>query len=330
MKNYDYNCHKSSSGLKMFRYTLSSSLRSFRKILVLSDLHIFSENDLANMDMIIEELKIEKYDAILLVGDITDQTKVLSENEAITNRLLSFIANLGVVAPTYIVYGNHDLGAYSLSYKKHFGTPWLDEYSIFKEKLNDVIGGYNGVHILDNVTEHIEDGFTISGVNPSIDYVTADSNGAFDKIIDKIDLSFLSNLNSSDINILLCHYPNVIFELHKMGLLNNIDLCVSGHNHNGCSQLKFFPVEEIFNLLGMKNRGFITPSMSLKFRDTKNLRGVVELDERTNLLINPCIKTFSATGNKLELLDGLFYKGATSIEFVPEKEFVLKPKNSLK
>lgn len=317
------NC---ASGLRIFRYAVSSLGKRRKKFLTLSDLHIFSERDYENMDIIIEELKSVHYDAIFLDGDIIDQTRVLRADEKTTNRLLWFIASLGEIAPTYVVYGNHDLGIYSNNYAKWFKTPWIDDCSVFKEKFNDRIAGYDGIHIVDNKVESLGDGYTVCGVSPGMDYILKDSNGEIDKVLDSIDLSFLTDLKENDFNILLCHYPNVVFDLYKLGYLKRVDVALSGHNHNGCTQLKIFPVEKLFDLFGMKNRGLVTPSMSVKFSNTSTLRGVKELDDRTNLVINPCIKTFSATGDSWELLDGLFYKGATSVECIPEEEIVLKKK----
>lgn len=284
------------------------------------------------MDRILKEASNKDYDAILLVGDILDQTSAL-EDEQLTNKILWFLASLGKILPTYVVYGNHDLGHYFKNLERLVGSPWITGEKLFKERFESIVSSMTGVFILNNKTAILDDGYTVSGINPSVNYFSNPLEN-FQIILDEIDLSFLTTLDSQSINILMCHYPNVIFELHRLGifelhrlgLLKNVDLCVCGHNHNGCTQLKVFPLEQILNFIGCSNRGLITPNMSMKLGDTKHLRGVVELDDNTNLVINPSIKAFSACSEKLEVLDPLFYRGVSSLEFVPEKEFVMKLK----
>lgn len=326
MKRYTYCADKSKSGLKIFHYTVPSKDGSTLKCLALSDLHIFSDADLKNMDIIIKELQSSQYDILFLVGDIADQATLFRDEELMTNRLLNFIRTLGTILPVYLVYGNHDEGFYVPKDKKLNGSLWLDGSHFFNEKFHSLISGYEGVHILDNKTVSLRKGYTLSGINPSINYMIKDMDDDLNAISNKVDLSFLEGLQDEETNILLCHYPDLLVALARDGLLQKVDLCISGHNHNGCTQLRIFPIEAIFDFLKMRNRGIITPCMSILPKDTKNLRGVIEFDERTNMSINPCVKTFSACGGSMEKLDSLFYKGATSVEFVPEKEFTLKPK----
>jgi len=324
LKTYTYGGKKSESGLKVFKYTCSSCGKNDKHFLVISDLHFFKEKDFINLDRILKEASNKDYDAILLVGDILDQTSAL-EDEQLTKKILWFLASLGKILPTYVVYGNHDLGHYFKNLERPVGSPWITGEKLFKERFESIVSSMTGVFILNNRTAILDDGYTVSGINPSVNYFSNPLEN-FQIILDEIDLSFLTTLDSQSINILMCHYPNVIFELHRLVLLKNVDLCVCGHNHNGCTQLKVFPLEQILNFIGCSNRGLITPNMSMKLGDTKHLRGVVELDDNTNLVINHNIKTFSACSEKLEVLDPLFYRGVSSLEFVPEKEFVMKLK----
>jgi len=134
---------------------------------------------------------------------------------------------------------------------------------------------------------------------------------------------FLSKLNPNFNNILLCHYPNAIITLYRNNLLHNISLGISDHNHNGLTQNVL--LEEILDFIGANNRGLVTSGMSMKPNETKYLRGIVELDSSTNLLINPAIKTFTlCTGNgNLEKLNCLFYPGASVINYVSKEEYNL-------
>lgn len=289
------------------------------KVLVLSDLHIFSIEDMLSVEKLLESLKKNKYDAIYLVGDILDATNILSWSDKVTGRLFELMAFLGHIAPTYIVYGSHDL-AYKTTSTKH---PWLADEKTFKTKFLNHIAGYQNINVLENETKEIKEGYTISGINPSLSYAMNTPDGAINCLLGEIsNFEFLNRLEPDKTNTLLCHYPNAIMTLNeKTDLLKNIDCSVAGHNHNGCTQFKkIIPVEAVLNLFRQKNRGLITPGKSVKLRDTKILRGTVDLSKRNTLVMNPAVKTMAANTGPLEKLDGLFYKGYTVLEYIPEKE----------
>jgi len=51
------------------------------------------------------------------------------------------------------------------------------------------------------------------------------------------------------------------------------------------------------------------------------MRGVIELDSGTNLLLNPAIKTFGDTSGIFTIFNLLFYSGISIINYIPEEEF---------
>lgn len=322
MNSYIYSSNVSKvSGIKVFEYVTNTKQQVGKKFLVISDLHALNRFDALGFRAIINELtlKNKKYEAIFLVGDILDSTNILYGNQAIYILLLHFMEFLGSVAPTYVVYASHDLSYYSLDNVKSTGSPWIPDEEMFRKRFLDVVSKFPGFHIIENATEVLGDGYTISTFNPSLEYAMNFPDGISSKSENIASfVSFLDDLSSDDTNLLLCHYPNFILYLFKQGYLKNVDLAIAGHNHNGCTQLKFFPIEFILNFFKQPNRGLITPGKSLSPKDTENLRGVVELNERTNLLINPAIKTL-ADCSGLEHFDNLyFYKGVTEIEYIPE------------
>lgn len=283
------------------------------KVLVLSDLHIFTEKDIKQVEKFLDKIKNNNYDAIYLVGDIIDSTNVLKLFDSVTGRLLELIAFLGHIAPTYIVYGSHDL-----AYRSIYNT-WLNDKSTFENEFLNKISGYHNINVLENETRSLKEGtgYTISGYNPTLVYAlnTPDGN---EKILLREKCKFLTELSSDKTNTVLCHYPQAIMNLHKAGILKNANLSVTGHNHNGCTQFKFIPVEFFLDLFRQNNRGLITPGKSIKLEDTKNLRGNIELGDDSTLLINPAFKTLAACTGKLEKLDWMFYRGYSEIEYIPE------------
>lgn len=286
------------------------------KALVISDLHIFSAKDIYEVEKLMDNLKNNNYDAIYLVGDIIDATNILNWHDAITGRLLELIAFLGHVAPTYIVYASHDL-AYRTTTKL-----WLRDEETFKEKFLDKIASYPNINVLENETKSLKEGtdYTISGFNPSLEYAMTTPDGNTKILLQEQErYDFLTKLQPDKTNTVLCHYPNAIIDLYNEGILQNANLSITGHNHNGCTQFKFIPVETILNFFRQYNRGLITPGKSIMPKDTKTLRGIKVLDSNNTLLINPSFKTFAACTGPLAKIDWMFYHGYSEIEYIPEE-----------
>jgi len=279
-------------------------------LFVLSDLHIYDNRSLKKLKKIKTFLNNKEYDVICLVGDIIDSTNILDKNNKIYQELINFIQFLGTKAKTYIVYGNHDVSSYNYKLRKR-----KDDINRFYDVLAKDLKSIKNIKLLDNQVVQLKEGYTISGFNPRINYDY--KNGEDEFFYENID--FTKKINPKNFNILLCHYPNVINELINERKIKNIDVGISGHNHNGMTQLKFFPVETILNIFNQKNRGIITPKKSFKLSKTKFLRGKMKLNDKTTLIINPAVTSLSNCAGFLHKFDNLFYCGATEINFIPEK-----------
>lgn len=305
-------------------YTKGTKQDGEFRALVISDIHFSKEKDVKILDSIANRIEREifekgRFDAIFVVGDIIDATNILhNEHAKYVGELFTFFSKLGLYAPTYVVCGNHDLGYFSKSKQGH----WVKDEQTFQYKFLDQINKIHGIHVLENETTRILDGYTVSGINPSLDYVLDKPDGDRELLFEMKDrLSFLKRLKAEDENILLCHYPQALLALKDEEELEHIDLSIAGHNHNGATQ--FIPLEIFLNLIGQKNRGLISPGNTLF---PNNIRGIIRLSERNTMLINPAVKTFSSCAGVLENVDCLFYKGASEIQFCPGDDFSLSRK----
>lgn len=298
--------------MKIFNRIIITEQNNSLRALTISDLHVYKENDIRALEKIVEHLNNKSYDVIFLVGDIIDATNLLHDDSYVTGKLLTFISYLGEVAPTYIVHGTHDIAYRSVN---EWQCDYQSSYDLFLNKL----AAMKSVYVLENEIKKIKEGYMVAGYSPSFNYTKSAPDGN-DYILSNEykDFDFLNSLDSKTTNTFLCHYPNIIYYLYRNNRLSNVDVSIAGHNHNGVTQFKFFPMEGLLNLLGQKNRGIITPGKSLKLKDTRCLRGNVQLDERSTLIINPSFKTLSASTGVLETFDSLFYKGATEINYVPK------------
>lgn len=321
MKKYTYKKDKNSN-FKIFKYTRLVDNKCSKRFLVISDLHIFYDSDIKLLEDLTEAISKEEYDAIIVAGDIIDATNILTENPYLTSKILDFIKFLGTKSPTFVAYGAHDIERY---YENNISNcPWIYDAGSFCDKLLDKMASYPNINVKGGIINDIGDNYKIGIINPNLYFGWGLNNREYDTIVEQYTYGFLEYLNTMDINTVICHYPAIIFKLQELGLLTNVDLCVSGHSHNGITQFKYLPVEKIFNLIGMKNRGLVpTTTKEFYFTATKHSRGVISLNERTNLVINPTLKTISASKGNFEKFDNLFYKSFTEINYISKDDLSL-------
>lgn len=314
--------------MKTLEYTIKTAKKSQKKVLILSDLHISKHEDAVKLKKLISKIleniqKRKTYDAFLLDGDIYDSTNVL-RNEYLRNIVLDFIRLLGSIAPTVLTTGNHDVCALKIS--KNYRKGWKIDYDTFRQKFLDVVRNFEGVVLVDTGSCNLDAEYVISIYNPSIEYMlSSPENRETSMTKDRDSYEFLKCLDRDKIQILLCHYPDVLKWLHSKGYLKNVDLAIAGHNHNGMTQFLF--LENILHAVGQKNRGIITPDMSAKLADTAKMRGMINLDDETKLYINPAFTSLAPNTGFLNHLDKFFYSGMTEITFEPDKRIALEKKN---
>lgn len=189
-----------SRNIDVTRFTVSGAPEAFSgfKIVQISDLHN-AEFGTDNQKLI-DILKSEAPDAIVITGDLIDARRTNTEIAE------SFARRCTEIADCYYVPGNHEarLG----------GT-----YDAFESALIA-----DGVNVLRNGSVRIRkemDAIRIIGVD----------DPAFAKASDAITNldAALEALSSDDFTILLAHRPELIDEYSKWG----IDLVLSGHAHGG-------------------------------------------------------------------------------------------------
>lgn len=189
-----------SRNIDVTRFTVSGAPEAFSgfKIVQISDLHN-AEFGTDNQKLI-DILKSEAPDAIVITGDLIDARRTNTEIAE------SFARRCMEIADCYYVPGNHEARLDST-------------YDAFESALIA-----DGVNVLRNGSVRIRkemDAIRIIGVD----------DPAFAKASDAITNldAALEALSSDDFTILLAHRPELIDEYSKWG----IDLVLSGHAHGG-------------------------------------------------------------------------------------------------
>ncbi len=179
---------------------LSAPLR----IAVASDLH---DNP---FERVIEALKKESPDLILIPGDLTDDEQI---NEGASNAL-AFLRACVSLAPTYYSLGNHEIRCYHRG--NHFSHPTPIP---IPDHYRKAVAETGAILLEDCAIER--DGLLLcalgSGLNGKINKPNADAVNTF------------RALPSDKIKLLLCHHPEYIPEVSEIGM----DLVVCGHAHGG-------------------------------------------------------------------------------------------------
>lgn len=189
-----------SRNIDVTRFTVSGAPEAFSgfKIAQISDLHN-AEFGTDNQKLI-DILKSEAPDAIVITGDLIDARRTNTEIAE------SFARRCMEIADCYYVPGNHEarLG----------GT-----YDAFESALIA-----DGVNVLRNGSVRIRKGMDAIRIVGVDDAAFAKASDA----ITNLDAA-LEALSSDDFTILLAHRPELIDEYSKWG----IDLVLSGHAHGG-------------------------------------------------------------------------------------------------
>ena len=189
-----------SRNIDVTRFTVSGAPEAFSgfKIAQISDLHN-AEFGTDNQKLI-DILKSEAPDAIVITGDLIDARRTNTEIAE------SFARRCMEIADCYYVPGNHEarLG----------GT-----YDAFESALIA-----DGVNVLRNGSVRIRKGMDAIRIVGVDDPAFAKASDA----ITNLDAT-LEALSSDDFTILLAHRPELIDEYSKWG----IDLVLSGHAHGG-------------------------------------------------------------------------------------------------
>ena len=175
------------------------------------DLHIAVTSDLHDTRNapILELLRPEQPDLILIPGDLTDDRGLKNPDSA----AYAYLRDCAKIAPTFYSFGNHELGCYHKG--KHWTHPTQRQLS--KKILQQIRS--TGAVLLDD--EYVCHGaLSICGLRSGLD---GKRNSPNEKALKQF-------ADLPGIRILLCHHPEYYLPYIKS---TGIELTVCGHAHGG-------------------------------------------------------------------------------------------------
>lgn len=215
------------------------------KIALLSDIHFYTEYKDRIFCRLLKQIKKNKPNYIAIVGDILDSSNITD-----ITRLINFFKSLGALAPTIVVKGNHDE-------KTGYMNNWyFQENEILIKELKKI----NNVHFLnDDIWQ--DNNITFYGFNLSYNHYECEDE-SYESFCEEVN-KLKCQIPKDTYNITLFHSPINIYNFiqnNSKHNLNNSDLILSGHMHNGC--LPFIithPINKIFKT----SRSLISPNKTL-------------------------------------------------------------------
>lgn len=190
------------------------------KIAMFADSHLGTTFDAQGLSEHLDEIMKQSPDILLIPGDFiddgTDRENMIKACEA--------LGKLDVRYGVWFAYGNHDKGYYSAEHRGYTA----EEFETELKK--------NGVHVLEDSIELVDDRFYVVGRKDKSDNTRKDLS----EIIDKLD--------TDKYIIVLDHQPAD----YQAESETAADLVVSGHTHGG----QFFPFTYVGEWINVNDRTY--------------------------------------------------------------------------
>lgn len=250
--------------LKIFNYKVLKDL----KIAALSDLHISKLVGKSKLDPLKYQLYEENADYNVFLGDLFDSPLIIN-NHTKQKELLGLLQASANIAPTMIILGSHD---------------YVDEtkdgnYLCYNEEFWNRVANIKGITLLNN-SVYKDDKIFFMGYMQTLKYYYStnpdykhheDSEAFYEDFRKQKDL--YQRLPSDLPKIALIHSLEFTDLEKNQNLLNEYDLVMGGHDHDGCVPFG----------IGNFKRGIISPKKEIL---PENVRGFRTLENGTHVLVN--------------------------------------------
>ena len=212
---------------------------------VISDIHYYPKFNTNIFRRLEKQVQKRQPNYICVVGDILDESKFTE-----IDNLITFFTDLAKISPVIVVLGNHDEKTGAM-------FKWQSKNnSVLTKALNKI----DNLHLLEDEIWQ-DNNITFYGFNLSFNYYEK-SDEAYEVFVEETK-QLKCPLQKETYNITLFHSPANIYQFiakNPNHPLNQTDLILSGHMHNGCLP---FIIAHPLNKLFKTNVGLISPQKTL-------------------------------------------------------------------
>lgn len=244
-------------------------------IIHIADIHYNSNTKLNKLFKLVDEIKKQNPDYIMITGDLIDEPKII-QNKYHLKKILQFLTTLSDSTKVFISLGNHDI--------------FQEEDLKFFRKINEI----KNIYVLNN--EYYKDEFIyISGITlPNNYYYNITHDESPDALIKHLsnNRKLIYNLPKELPKICLIHSPIKLTEKNVLNKLKEYDLILSGHTHSGM-------VPSILNPFFKKNSGLIAPNKKLFPEIAKGHIEITIDNKKITIIINGAITKLSLKSSKI-------------------------------
>lgn len=204
-----------------------------------ADIHFNKSTSTKKLDKIKEEIYKNNPDYIVISGDIIDNHEITKDKLRI-KKLLLFLTNLANFTKVIISLGNHDI--------------YVQEDLKFFKNINEL----KNIYVLNNDI-YVDETIFISGITlPNKYYYNITKEESKEILIEhlKKHKKLITDLPTELPKVSLIHSPIKLTDKEVLLHLNEYDLLLSGHTHDGM-------VPKILDKFFKSNTGLIAPNKKL-------------------------------------------------------------------
>ena len=318
------------SPMKCFYYSryrfYNQNAKHKLEFFLISDVHFSNKVKSSTLNAIATQAHQKQPNYIIIAGDIIDDLSTV-EHDTDLRRLTSWLAQLGKIAPTFIILGNHDFYRKNPQYKNIFSTArhWLAEKN---QRFLKAINNTKNVQLLDNQSYEDENVY-ILGITQSPEYYQFDRNESHIASIfhpngedlnvllsdlDTLNQKLITNLPKHKVKIAIIHSPIHLFDSQVAAKLYEFDYFISGHMHNGV-------VPPIVNDFWRSDRGIIAPGNKL-FPHESRTKITSPYDK--NIILG-AVTTVQASAKPITFMNKIYPVNIATLELSRSELLIRKP-----
>ncbi len=264
--------------MKTITYEFNVGVKQPVNFFVFSDLHITEDLDTEVLTALYRRAKRCNPDAILFLGDMIDTVEFL-DKEKNYKLLKNFLEQMAMVAPVYVIVGNHDMRSIPGKRKRRMFVKEPKDFWKDITKNPDIEILKNQAIKTDKYfLAGIEQGPSCYNLSEGTSASTLQKHILVSEKAEMMEVAlkrFLKKVkapkNTEKPRILLVHSARFLTERNLGGLVKDYDVILSGHLHNMAMSEKVFRKMMAVWGLGLKNGHLVCPPVTA-FTDPKKQR----------------------------------------------------------